>query len=249
MDDTLNYALQSQRWHGTDAAYFERWHRLHGASLVRWVGRDKTAHILDIGCGFGLHIYSLLAQGYVNATGVDIDAAQIAVAQSHGLPCQRITPEQADAFYTERAGQINTVLMLDVLEHIPKSEQVGFLRRLHPIFKPGGRLIVRVPNALGPTALYHRYTDFTHHCCFTPESLEFVLGNAGFKAQRMMPDADLKLGKVWYKPWSLFRYILAGTSRLFWRAAYVADLGRPAFSLPLTRNIVAEARPAPPNPG
>lgn len=46
--------------------------------------------------------------------------------------------------------------------------------------KPGGGLIVMVPNAQSNTGCYWAYEDFTHHTMFTSGSLYYVLRSAGF---------------------------------------------------------------------
>lgn len=241
MTEDLNYSFQYQRWHHTDEAYFRQWHESSAGSLVRLVGANKSAKILDVGCGFGLVVYSLLSSGYANVVGIDIDQHQIAVANSLRLPCSVVSPDNEGDFFSATQGNFDAILMFDVLEHISKDRQVAFLKRLRESLQPNGILIVRVPNALSPTALYHRYMDYTHCCSFTLESLEFVLHNSGFSTVQMLPASDFSLRAVLKSPWLLFRYGLVLLTRTIWRAAYVGDLGRPALSFPLTRNLMVRA--------
>jgi 2-polyprenyl-3-methyl-5-hydroxy-6-metoxy-1,4-benzoquinol methylase len=240
----LNYSLHYARWHSADVSYFKRWHQGAMRNWSRVVGRDKSARILDIGCGTGLSVFSLRETGYTNVIGIDTDPEQLAIAHSHGLPCQQVTPSPDDAFYGEHRGEFDIILMYDLLEHIAKAQQVPFLRSVRRCLAERGRLILRVPNALGPAAMFQRYVDHTHHCSFTIESLDYVLRNAGFRPAEIMPCSELRLASAWRNPWHLFRLGLVLTTRAIWRAAYVGELGRPALALPMTRDLLARTTPA-----
>jgi len=242
MAENVNYALHYQRWHRPDEAYFREWHRLGGRSLTRLVGKDKSARILDIGCGFGLSVYSLRASGYMQVSGVDIDAHQIGVARSLGLPCTQVSGTTEEAFYAALAGSVDVVLMFDLLEHIPKERQIAFLRRVRSLLNSGGFVVLRVPNALGPCALYQRYVDHTHYCSFTIESLDFVLMNSGFAPAQILKQREFTLRPLRKLPWLLVRYALLLFTRAIWRAAYVGELGRPGFSFRLTRDLLVRAQ-------
>ena len=72
-----------------------------------------------------------------------------------------------------------------MLEHVPVAAQIELLRTIRGALRPGGRLILTVPNANSPLASRWRYIDFTHHVSFTEHSLSFVLRNASFGAIKM----------------------------------------------------------------
>jgi hypothetical protein len=50
------------------------------------------------------------------------------------------------------------VLLLDVLEHFPNEQQIPLLAAIHRSLVPGGRLIVKTPNANSIVASRWRYT-------------------------------------------------------------------------------------------
>jgi cyclopropane fatty-acyl-phospholipid synthase-like methyltransferase len=72
------------------------------------------------------------------------------------------------------------ITLLDVLEHIKKEEIVPFLKALKGSLKPGGMLIVQVPNMQAPDSQLHRYNDFTHEVGFIENSLRQTLQVSGF---------------------------------------------------------------------
>ena len=74
------------------------------------------------------------------------------------------------------------VVMLHVLEHVPKSETIRLLTAIRRSLAVGGRLLVEVPNMGDPlNGTYFRYGDFTHEVGFPEESLRYVLTQAGFR--------------------------------------------------------------------
>ncbi len=72
------------------------------------------------------------------------------------------------------------MILFYVLEHMPIETQIDFMRALYGALRPGGRVLLTVPNAASILAAVWRYTDYTHHCSFTDHSLYFVLRNGGF---------------------------------------------------------------------
>ena len=75
-------------------------------------------------------------------------AEQVELAQRLGVP-----EVQQDDFnsYLEcaEASSLNVVLLMDVLEHLTRSELFDTLDEVFRILKPGGRCIAHVPNAEG----------------------------------------------------------------------------------------------------
>ena len=88
----------------------------------------------------------------------------------------RLHLEDSDTLY-------DTIIALDVLEHLSKEELLPTLKVSRARLAPGGRLIIRAPNALCPWALPILYDDLTHQFLFTPHTLRFLLRSAGFAGQ------------------------------------------------------------------
>jgi SAM-dependent methyltransferase len=114
------------------------------ASAVRV---EKPARILDIGCGTGANLTLPLAKLHsdVHILGVDIDAKSINYARKADHPgnVRFATLEdlqEKDAF--------DLVIASEVLEHVENPPE--FLDHLIELARPGGRLLVTVPNGYGP---------------------------------------------------------------------------------------------------
>jgi SAM-dependent methyltransferase len=104
----------------------------------RYLGR----HILEVGCGSG-NFTTLMAAGGHKVTGCDLHAPYVDIARARlaDYPAARVMC--ADATQADFEGGYDTVVLLDVLEHI--EDDVGFLARLRATLQPGGRIIIKVP--------------------------------------------------------------------------------------------------------
>jgi 2-polyprenyl-3-methyl-5-hydroxy-6-metoxy-1,4-benzoquinol methylase len=148
--------------------------------------QDRHAPILDVGCGAGHFLKFLEMQGYRAAEGLELSAQQAAETRRHvALP---VHVGDAETFLAARAQSYAAITINDVLEHVPKSQTVQFLTLLKGGLKPGGALVVNVPNVAGLTTSYVRYNDFTHELVFTELSLRQVLLMAGFRSVRFVPE-------------------------------------------------------------
>ncbi len=104
--------------------------------------------LLEIGAGSGAFIRKAMARG-VKALGLELNERAIAQAQSQNLPIQALNLH--DLAQDILAQDINrpdatfdTICSFQVLEHL--SDPKDFLDSALALLKPGGRLILSVPN-------------------------------------------------------------------------------------------------------
>lgn len=168
---------------------------------------DKRAAILEIGCGCGEYLAFLQREGYENARGVDRDPEQIAAGQRLGV--KRLEVGSAEGVLARGIGKFDCIVAIDVLEHIPKPEVMGFLGLVREAMAPGGRFLCQVPNL----ASFYRplfYMDFTHETPFTASSLRQALRMAGFAAPEVHPCGPVVHGLKSGLRWVLWQVLSLG---------------------------------------
>ena len=94
---------------------------------------------LDIGCGGGILTDSLARSG-ANATGIDLSAKALRIAQLHALDAQTENVQfreiSAESMAEEQAGNFDVVTCMEMLEHVPDPSSV--VRACATLVKPGG---------------------------------------------------------------------------------------------------------------
>jgi 2-polyprenyl-3-methyl-5-hydroxy-6-metoxy-1,4-benzoquinol methylase len=180
------YRRQAE-WHGYAGAEDVRARHERRSAYYEWYTRgwlpaDRSAPVLDIGCGSGQFLYFLRKQGFTDLLGLDLDAVQVEIGQELGLDCRCIPVMDHFAEDTKTFGLI---AMLDILEHFTRDELFPLLEAVSERLEPGGRLVVSVPNADSPHASRAIYADITHEIAFTPTSLEEMMFCHGLKVVAM----------------------------------------------------------------
>jgi 2-polyprenyl-3-methyl-5-hydroxy-6-metoxy-1,4-benzoquinol methylase len=132
------------------------------------------ATVLDVGAGGGEFAYLLARAGYA-VVGVEPNAGYAAFArQSYGLDIRAATLEQTDF----DAATFDAVTLHHVLEHV--AEPRAALARFRRWLKPGGLIVVEVPNVLSWFHAPHRRFHAAHLHTFHAAGLADLFANAGF---------------------------------------------------------------------
>jgi SAM-dependent methyltransferase len=115
--------------------------RDHVRFVERAIRRAPAGPLLDVGCGGGLFLGIMRERGFA-VTGLDIssDAARIAW-QRQRVPAVCGLLEQAPL----REERFAAATLFHVLEHLPDPGE--YLTAAYRLLKPGGRLVIQVPNA------------------------------------------------------------------------------------------------------
>jgi SAM-dependent methyltransferase len=156
-------------------AWLVRLRRLLLRQQVGWLrdaGLPLGARVLDVGAGRGRLVAELGRSGF-DARGID--------PAGSGPVERRALEEHADR-------ELDAVVLWHVIEHL--EDPLGALRRVHGWLRPGGMLLVGVPNvascqrAIGGERWLH-WDVPRHRVHLTPAGLRTLLRAGGFQAARM----------------------------------------------------------------
>lgn len=241
----LDYGIHYRVWHDESDEHVGNMARWTVEGIDELLPSNKESRILDIGCGMGFAMLGLKSIGFKAVSGIDIDRSQVESAQKRGLEVVRVS--NTLKYLEERPNCYDTVLMLDVLEHIPVEQQISYLRAIFSTLSPGGRIILQVPNANSPVAVRWRYIDFTHTSSFTEHSLSYTLANGGFVniAVPMSPDPGFPRipRRFWNKTYrsAFFTGFRRWLMRYAWRQLFIAEIGtgRGQDNISMAYNLVA----------
>ncbi|HEX4048655.1 MAG TPA: class I SAM-dependent methyltransferase [Elusimicrobiota bacterium] len=157
----------------------------------------RRGRLLDVGCASG-HFLRLAAQRGYQAEGLEVDSRFVAMARESGLP--GVSLGQLDAAYAgANAGALEAVSIMEVLEHV--DDPIGFLRLAGEALKPGGTLLVSVPDNRRPTPFGRDVWDYPpHHLTrWGPKALKLALEKSGFEVldMRGLPLHVWEFSRVW----------------------------------------------------
>lgn len=145
----------------------------------------SKGNILDIGCGDGVFLSNLSGNAEWNLYGVEISKAGFEKAKARRRLKVFNNPLSECGF---SRGFFDVIVMRHVLEHI--SSPQSMLAEIKMILKPGGVLVLRVPNfasieaSLGGRDWLHM--DLPRHLFhYTPETITMLLEKNGFEVKKI----------------------------------------------------------------
>ncbi len=148
--------------------------------LVWRIGRrhvGSVAHlahgrVLDVGCG-EMPLRSLFERDGVRIFGLDHPRSLHLNKRIEVFGSALVLPIRSES--------IDTVLSLQVLEHVP--EPLDMLKEIRRVLRPGGYLILTAPHIWNVHEQPHDYYRYTQY------GLEHLLGKAGFEIVEVRPMA------------------------------------------------------------
>ena len=146
------------------------------ADVVRRIVQPpKRARVLEVGCGTGHNLAMLGEFGKLDACELDAIARGMA-SDRLGRPVLEARLPNLSMF---KAGSYDLIALLDVLEHVP--DDLGSLKAIRGLLKPGGALVVTVPANKWMWSAH----DVAHHHFrrYTKSELARLFRQAGYDIQ------------------------------------------------------------------
>lgn len=146
--------------------------RVSMQETINAIGSNPSSAILDYGCGNGQFLKQLREAGFINLTGYDFDRKARAVASEIGASVADCDNDLA------ALGPFDVITMNHVIEHLVSP--AADLARLSTLIKPGGRIIIRTPNARSALSrvlgsAWRGWETPRHIHLFSPESIRKLM--------------------------------------------------------------------------
>lgn len=198
--------------------------------LITKVGLATDAKVLDLGAGYGEYSFSLAkASEALEMHALDIDAERIATVRqainksghtnikTHCTPIEALHDQGFDLIFS-----------VDVFEHIAP-EQMPFKAAFDRL-KPGGHLIIKIPNVKQKTILPEAWFE-EHHHWLEDEHIGQVYDLDGLKQRFIQEGFEVEFGA----------YSDGWLSRLAWELAYLGKkpgIITQLISLPIAKALI-----------
>ena len=135
----------------------------------------RRPRILDVGCGTGANLKTLSEFG--DAEGVDVSSDALEFCRERGLTNVKLGAAEELPY---ESGTFDLVTALDVVEHL--DDDVGGLREMRRVLRPGGRALIFVPTFMW---LWGVQDEVSHHRRrYTLPELRRAMTEAGFEVER-----------------------------------------------------------------
>ena len=153
--------------------------------VMKVVRQYNRPSLLDLGCGYHARLLCDLAPRLEHGTGVDVNISPEAAATAN---LRFIQAPIETALDTLKGQSFDVILLISVLEHLWEPQAI--LTACRSLLRPGGSLVVNVPNWLGK-----RFLEFSafklglspavemddHKMYYAKRDLWPLLVRAGFK--------------------------------------------------------------------
>jgi 2-polyprenyl-3-methyl-5-hydroxy-6-metoxy-1,4-benzoquinol methylase len=171
----------------TPDGFYELNPRPHGSQMKVLDLVGDARRVLDVGCSTG-YLAERLQQRGATVVGLDMDERAAELARRF---CEEVLVGDVETMDLPfEPGSFDAIVCGDLIEHLRDPQ--GFLERIRPLLRPGGRLVLSTPNianwAMRLSLLFgrFRYTEWgildrTHTHFFTRKTLRECLEAAGYR--------------------------------------------------------------------
>lgn len=164
-------------------------------------GRDwRGARVLDVGCGIGDLGFRLAARG-ADVVGVELDPAKVTYASRvrdrWGFRNLHFIAGDATRLGQLGLGRFDAAFCLALLEHV--EDDIGLVRQIAALLRPGGLLVVEVPSAARRTIPEVEASDGHARPGYHPWKVEVLLAAAGLRLVSACSLDPLGLSYFWWR--------------------------------------------------
>ncbi len=158
----------------------------HARRFNRWMGQTLRPYlgnrVLEIGAGIGNLTNQFIPRELYVASDINPHYLDFLRSYSFGKPYLRVMNVDANSpeDFAPLAGQFDTVLMVNVLEHVP--DEAVALANIFQALESGGRAVILVPQH--PQLYGTLDTALEHRERYTAAKLRQSLESAGFRVEK-----------------------------------------------------------------
>jgi SAM-dependent methyltransferase len=167
-------------------AAMDAWHHNQAANARR-LGETKAGdRVLEIGCRHGRTL-ALMRDGIgIEAYGIEPGLDEAEKARQAGISCFVGTIED----YDPGELRFDQIQSFHVLEHL--HDPLAAMLRMRSWLKPGGRMVIEVPNVYQPYGLLEEnFFQNAHLTNFSEATLRVLLVRAGYSVSRTLDQSAL----------------------------------------------------------
>lgn len=159
-------------------AKYPRLFEFYQDNYVDIMPNNKTAEILDVGFGFGWFMIFAKLNGFINLHGIEYNIEQVKNIEKIGFNGEKIN--DLKEYLKTNPESYDLIHLSNVIEHFPKYDLIEIFDLIHSCLKPGGKVIVVVPNIASWRGNYIRYLVLGHEIGFTEISLKQLFDVTNF---------------------------------------------------------------------
>ena len=172
-DLDMDYLAFENKYRGSE----ESIQKLQEKFVRLYAGKDN---ILDIGCGRGEFIKTLLNAGKQYVFGMDINPQMVEKCKKDGLSVE--LRDGVSYLYDNDNLNLGGIFSSQVIEHLKPSQIVKLIKGAYKNLREGSPLILETINPMALVTQTMAYTlDLTHRQYVHPFTIEMLLKEHGFK--------------------------------------------------------------------
>ena len=145
-----------------------------------WLPSDRSAAILDLGCGDGRMLLFLASKGYINIHGVDRDPAALALIGNLAgvtVECNEVGLE----YLRQQRGKYKLIVLKQMIYYVERGEIMAFMLALKDALTDDGVIVVEFFNAALLSSRLTELKDPFIRTAYTEHSMRRLFAATGLR--------------------------------------------------------------------